>query len=419
MAEPHHHHHHHGDLPLDVIDEPLDPANQSLADALRLSFRLLKLLMITLVVLFFGSGFFTVGPEEKAVVLRFGQIAGDKSNQVKEPGYHFAFPPPIDEQIIVSTKYRTLEIDTFYFQKSAADAMRTLDEMGGRYLKPGVDGAMITGDAFMVHVLWKVQYQISDLVQYVSHLYNGPKDDDREKAIVQSVLENALVASFAQEKAEDIIVGGPKLDTAIKRTQDKMQQELSRLKTGLTVSWVTYSETPTPPLLVRHAFNAVISSENNKLKTIETARKEASDMLIAAGGRNYDLLAARIDEIEKSRSQDNDTQTAELEAKLRDDFVQLADGQAKSRYNEAISYYSRIKQSITSDKEQFDKLLPEYRRNPNIVLRQQHFAVVPEILARNKKFIWSRNYPVIIETPYPPKWAREDVTRQLAEEKKK
>lgn len=413
------HHHPDGDVPLDVIERPLDPANQSLADALRLSFRLLKLLMIVLVVLFFGSGFFTVGPEEKAVVLRFGQIAGDKSNQVKGPGYHFAFPPPIDEQIIVSTKYRTLEIDTFYFQKSAADAMRTLDEIGGRFLKPGIDGALITGDAFIVHVLWKVQYQITDPVQYVTHLYNGPKDDDREKSIVQSVFENALVASFAQEKAEDIIVGGPKLDAAIKRTQDQMQERLNDLNAGLTVSWVTYSETPTPPLLVRQAFNAVINSENNKLKTIETARKEASDMLIAAGGRNYDLLAARIDEIEKSRAEDNGAQTAELEAKLRDDFVKLADGQAKSRYNEAISYYSRIKQSITSDKEQFDKLLPEYRRNPNIVLRQQHLAVVPEILARNKKFIWSRNNSLLIEVRDPSEWARQDATRKLAEEEQK
>jgi len=372
--------------------------------------------MIVLVVLFLGSGFFTVNPEEEAVVLRFGQIAGNKNEQVKGPGYHFAFPPPIDEQIILSTKYKTLEIDTFYFKRTAEDALKTLDEIGGRYLQPGVDGALLTGDSFLVHALWKVQYRITDPVEYVTHLYGDQVGDEREKAVVRAALENALVDAFAQEKAEDIIVGGPRLDAAIKRAQEQMQKRLDSLQSGLTVSWVTYSETPTPPLLVREAFNAVTNSENNKLKMIETARREAADMLIDAGGRNYAILAGRIDEIEKSRTEGNAARTAELETKLRDELPALADGQAKRRYNDAIAYYSRTKQRITSDKEQFDKLLPEYRRNPNIVLRQQHLAVVPEILSHSKKYIWSRNNTVMLEAEQPQEWLREDAQDKLNKE---
>lgn len=46
---------------LDHVDE-LDPANQSLAEALRKSFRVLKLIMLVLVVLYFLSGWFSVKP---------------------------------------------------------------------------------------------------------------------------------------------------------------------------------------------------------------------------------------------------------------------------------------------------------------------------------------------------------------------
>ena len=46
------------DSSLPVIEEPLDPANQALADAMRLSFRILKVAMFFLVVLYFFSGMF-------------------------------------------------------------------------------------------------------------------------------------------------------------------------------------------------------------------------------------------------------------------------------------------------------------------------------------------------------------------------
>ena len=57
-------------------EEALDPANQSLAEALRKSFRILKLLMLVLVVLYFLSGWFSVKPGDVGVILRFGRILG-------------------------------------------------------------------------------------------------------------------------------------------------------------------------------------------------------------------------------------------------------------------------------------------------------------------------------------------------------
>ena len=54
----------------------LDPAQQSLAEALRLSFGILKITMLALLVVYALSGTFSVGSNEVAVRLRFGDYVG-------------------------------------------------------------------------------------------------------------------------------------------------------------------------------------------------------------------------------------------------------------------------------------------------------------------------------------------------------
>ena len=55
--------------------------------------------MVLMVLAFFGSGFFTVGPQEKAVILRFGKPVGEGQKALLRPGLHWSFPYPIDEVV--------------------------------------------------------------------------------------------------------------------------------------------------------------------------------------------------------------------------------------------------------------------------------------------------------------------------------
>ena len=57
-----------------AIREAMDPANQSFADALRLSFRILQLGILALVAVFLFSGFQTVEEGDLGVKTRFGEI---------------------------------------------------------------------------------------------------------------------------------------------------------------------------------------------------------------------------------------------------------------------------------------------------------------------------------------------------------
>src|SRR6267143_7242474 len=80
-----------------VPETPDDAGSQALADALRSSFAIIRVVMVILVLLFLGSGFFTVGSQEKAVILRFGKPIGVGAQALLGPGPHWAFPYPIDE----------------------------------------------------------------------------------------------------------------------------------------------------------------------------------------------------------------------------------------------------------------------------------------------------------------------------------
>src|SRR5215470_16874631 len=55
-----------------AMRDAMDPANQSLADALRLSFRVLQIVMLVLVVLFLASGFRTVKEGQSGVATVWG-----------------------------------------------------------------------------------------------------------------------------------------------------------------------------------------------------------------------------------------------------------------------------------------------------------------------------------------------------------
>ena len=58
------HPHSPNELPAPALppETPMDAGSQALAEALRSSFAIVKVVMVVLVLLFLGSGFFTVGP---------------------------------------------------------------------------------------------------------------------------------------------------------------------------------------------------------------------------------------------------------------------------------------------------------------------------------------------------------------------
>src|SRR5271155_4570755 len=95
----HDHDHHDHDHAHQHAPETHDAGSQALAEALRSSFAIVKVVMALLVLAFFASGFFQVGPQEKAVILRFGKPVGEGQKILLGSGLHWSFPSPIDEVV--------------------------------------------------------------------------------------------------------------------------------------------------------------------------------------------------------------------------------------------------------------------------------------------------------------------------------
>ena len=132
----HGHDHHHHDVHDDGQDELLlDPGNQALSQALKWLFRLLKVIMVIVVILFaYWRSVYTVEQNENAIVLRFGQRLGGEVTAIKEPGLHIKWPAPIDEVIKVSTAQRELDVDFWYFmtekEKAGVSEYEALTDVG-------------------------------------------------------------------------------------------------------------------------------------------------------------------------------------------------------------------------------------------------------------------------------------------------
>ena len=93
------HDHDHYDHDHPHSPEMQDAGSQALAEALRSSFVIVKIAMAALIVMVVCAGFFTVGPQEKAIILRFGKPQGEGQKMLLSAGWHWSLPYPIDEVI--------------------------------------------------------------------------------------------------------------------------------------------------------------------------------------------------------------------------------------------------------------------------------------------------------------------------------
>ena len=171
MSDKHDHPHHEHDHDHDhdhahpapaTLEGAEDAGTQALAGALKNSFAIVKVIMAGLLVVFLFSGFFIVGPQEKAVILRFGLPAGGGDGKLLGPGPHWAFPPPIDEVVRIPVgQVMSLNSTVGWYPTSAAAEAAGTEQPPGDSLRPAIDGYLITGDENIIHLRATLRYRIA------------------------------------------------------------------------------------------------------------------------------------------------------------------------------------------------------------------------------------------------------------------
>jgi membrane protease subunit HflK len=384
MSDIHNHNHGHDEIDsqADIPIGELDAGSRSLVDALRISFFVLKIVMVVLVILFFSSGVFTVGPDERAMVLRFGRIRGQTSDKrILDPGLHWAVPYPIEEVIKFSGKntIQRVAIDAFWYDETKKGVSLSLDPVMDGYCITRNDTVadLKTGDDYnIIHSKWLLTYKISDCELFFRNVYVKPAPAGQNyidviqasvEPLLKSLAGNAIVATMVQFSIDEAI----KSDAQISRQGQKLLQEkLDAIESGIEVDSMQITQI-TWPRQVEDAFVASIKASNDADRTIREARGYAESKINEAGGP----------EIIKALAEPNATE------QQLDNYLANSSGQVRQTIAEAKAYRTKVVESAKANADYLAKLLPEYRKRPKLVLERIYQEAMEEILSNTQETI--------------------------------
>ncbi|MFN7020929.1 MAG: SPFH domain-containing protein [Phycisphaerales bacterium] len=285
----------------------IDPATKSLADALKISYRLLLAAMVVLAALYIFSGFQSVKESERGIRLLFGKV------QAKDlgSGFQFSAPAPFGELVKVQTGLRTEEINNHFFPKLSEPEEKmitdkdkgpqTLADGGADTLDPDNDGQLLTADGNIVHARWSISYQRTQ-----AWLAEQNINPDFERKIVVSAACQGVVRAAAALTIDDILkkqsesvsgqqVGASKIEL---RAKEETQAVLNRIESGITINQMAMTLV-IPPRKVMRQYEEVQANQSNKSTLIENARTRRKDTLTQAAGTSADLLLSLIDRYEE------------------------------------------------------------------------------------------------------------------------
>jgi membrane protease subunit HflK len=268
---------------------------------------------------FLWSLFYTVQPEERAVVKRFGRVIA-----ITDPGLHFKLPFGIDTVIRVATE-RVLKQE-FGFRTTGE---RTAD---GRTLYSDRDypdeSLMLSGDLNIIDVQWVVQYRISEPIKY---LYSMREPERTLRDISESVMRRVVGNRIGSEVLTTARV------QISSEARDEIENAMKRYDSGIHVITVELQDV-VPPARVQPAFNEVNEARQERERMINEATKQANQAIPRAQG-------------EANRQ------------------ISQAEGYATERVNRARGETAR-----------FSAVLAEYRSAPEVTRSRMYLEALQKIL---------------------------------------
>ncbi len=365
-----HHHHDHGD---GGPQRYSDPATESLNQALRTGFNLLRVIMLILLIAYALSGIFKVNVGEQGVLVRFGKIlnyeGGDKEfsgKAVYPPGTHAALPDPFDTKIKIPGAMPQLTINTFSFDIKPEDVAkgRKYAELVPTYdkIQPGVAGTMLTGDRNLSHGQWTIEYRIADAAKFVSNVGEDRGDADD---LVRRLAEDAIVRTVAGLTVEMVTYrakaeGQPPFTDVVAA---RLGKELAGLNSGIVVNKVTAQTIE--PGGVQRAFTEVTNAQSERERLISEAKNSADRTLQTAAGTQAPVLIQAIKTYGAAQSVGAESaRLDELRSKI-DELMIGAGGTVAQKLREAQAKANKILQTVQQEYTQFVTYRERYERNPH------------------------------------------------------
>jgi membrane protease subunit HflK len=381
-----HHHHDHSECGCKPQDsfEPQDAAGMSLTSALRTSFMILKIIMLILVVLFLTSGIFRVQQDEQAMVLWFGIVQGVGDDRVLEPGLKFTLPEPISEIIRIPVKkVQTLKVDSFWYFETEQEKLGQKNMYPPGSLDPIKDGYCLTRneslvgmegiDYNIVHSRWSITYSIDQPERFFENIYYEqprPGEDFLDAAgksigpMLESFASNAIVSTMVRYNIDDAVTSKTDISEGVKR---RLQEKLDAIESGIRIDDVR-ADRIVWPRQVDGAFQASIEASQQS-KTVVTEASSYKDKLLT------DTAGSLAEPLLEQFKQPGLTQ------QQKEELVAQMKGQVQGLISEARAYKTTVVEEAKANAEYLLKLLPEYKKRPQLVLQRLYQDAIEEIMA--------------------------------------
>lgn len=360
-----------------AMREAMDPANQSLAEALRLSFRVLQAVIVVLVVMFLVSGIQLVRQGQSGVMTRFGAIVADDGAESLQPGRRWSvLPYPAGDFMIFEIENRTASAEGAFWPRIPEGS--TLEQAIERArptagLRPGHDGSVITAGGDLAHLQVSARYEIGNPIGYAKRL----RDSDADR-FVRLALQRAVVTVCARSSLQEIV---DLSDDLKRRIQTESQTLLDGLDCGVEIVEVLLPDTK-PPFAIVKAYGDLRNAREEALTMVASAQSTSQTTLDKVSA-NHRALLRLIDAYEQAESLGDSSQAvrqlAAVNAALESPETT---GDVNKVINRARSYESEIDSTLGSEVNRFRSVLPAYRKNPELEVKRRWLEVYAAILGR-------------------------------------
>ena len=228
-------------------------------------------------VIWLGSGVYSVAPSQQAVLQVFG-----KYDATTEPGLHWYWPRPVGKR----TKYPVRET-----QRMELGFLTR----GDQTVDIPAESLMITGDLNIVDIKLVVQYRVNDLRKFIFEV-DDPGDvlrgigPGRPEAItLKEATEAALRQVVGQRAIDDLITVGR--EAVQDQTRQLLQEILDNYGTGIQILEVRL-QSVLPPNEVRDAFDDVVRARVDQESIINQANSYKEEQIPKALGQEAHVIQA-------------------------------------------------------------------------------------------------------------------------------
>lgn len=360
--------------------DALDPATQSLGEALKFSYRILQGGIVALLVAFLFSGFQSVPEGFTGVKTLFGAIAGAEGDEQVQPGLQPFWPYPIGD-LQTFEQRRTVRLDREFWpaaiqrgdqrQKTLQELVDSADPNAG--LAPGRDGSLLTKEGDLVHAQFESEFVVADAVKFLKS--TSPEQADRfvVAAIKQAAVEVASSVTLPEfTDTRDMI--GPAV-------RDRAQRTLDRLAVGIEIVTVRATER-IAPLAVQNKYRDVQTARENAKGEVERARQNAVTILTQiAGGEVYNELLSTIrqyeEALESGRASEAEAILVRLGARMeaRDVGGEVAKIVSRARASE-----TSLRARLERDTKRLESLAASFRDSKGQIVKQLWLDAVRDAL---------------------------------------